>query len=139
MKKLILTVLALSLLVLLPSLGFSQTWHPTNQATIAWDTVVLPAGAPGSIAYDVYTVGATADKSTAAKVTRATTNQIVIGFAVEGKYFVGVRSVRVVNGEDVAFSESTSWSDNPLVVAAGTFGVVYYVPPANVSGIRREQ
>lgn len=138
MKKLILMVLALSLLTLLPVSGFSQTWHPTNQVTVAWNAVELPAGASGSIAYDVYTVGATADKSTATRVARATTTQLTIGFANEGKYFVGVRSVRIVDGVDVSFSDSTSWSDNPAVVAAGTFGVVYYIPPAAVGGLRKE-
>lgn len=135
MKKLILIALALFLTGLLPSLSFSQTWHSTNQVTVAWDTVTLPDGISGAVAYDVYTVRSTAAKSTAVKIARATSTQITIGFSAEGRYFVGVKSVRIDAGTDV--SESTiSWSDDPLVTATGPFGVVYIVSPRAPAGIR---
>lgn len=139
MRKVILSVLALTLLVMAPTVGFSQTWHPTNQVTVAWDAVVLPAGATGSVAYDVYTVGEAAEKSTAVKVGRTTTTQMTIAFAVEGKYFIGAKSVRVLNGQDVSVS-TIAWSDSPAAVSNGaTFGVVYYAAPPAVTGLRKPE
>lgn len=136
MKKLI---LILALFLLAPVSAFSQSWMTANQVTVAWDAVVLPAGVSGSVVYDIYTVGSTAAKSTAAKVTRATTTQQTISFSTEGKYYVGVKSVRVLSGADVSES-AISWSDDPLAVsAAGTFGIVYYIAPAAVKNLRPVQ
>lgn len=72
MKKLI---LILALFLLAPTVGFSQSWYPANQVTVAWDLVSLPVGVDGNVVYDIYTVGSTAAKSTAAKVTRTSSTQ----------------------------------------------------------------
>ena len=100
MKKL-LTIIALVVTLAVPVLVQAQTWHSTNQVTLAWDAVPMPVGTngqplPGSVAYDVYSVGSAAAKTTAALITRVTTPQAVVAFNAEGKYYLGVRDRKSV-------------------------------------------
>jgi hypothetical protein len=132
MKKL-LFVLAM---VLMASQAWAQTWVTANQATVAWD-VVAPIVATDTIRYQVYTrIGTTGNGSTVG--TEITATELAITFSVEGRYFVGVKSIRYPVGETVGIpSASISWSNDSLVcAAAGPFGFVYYVAPAGVKGIR---
>ena len=143
MKKL-LTIIALVVTLAVPVLVQAQTWHSTNQVTLAWDAVPMPVGTdgqplPGSVAYDVYSVGSTAAKTTAALVTKVTTTQAVVSFSAEGKYYLGVRSVRVISPTEELTSE-ISWSDNVAVVQSGnTFGVAYYISLPAPGGLRLSQ
>ena len=127
-----------------PLLVQAQTWHSTNQVTLAWDAVPMPVGTdgnplPGTVAYDVYSVGSAAAKTTAAKLTRVTTNQAVVSFSAEGKYYLGVRSVRVISPTEELTSD-ISWSDNAAVVSQGSiFGVAYYISLPAPGGLRLSQ
>lgn len=74
---------------------------------------------------NVTEVGATAELS------------YTITFQAEGRYFLGVQSVREVDGE--IFHSEVSWSDNPEVCAnTESFGAVYYEPPDAAIGLKIE-
>lgn len=136
MKKLILAVVMAIAVAMMPMVAVAQTWFTTNQATVAWDAVA-PIVATDVIRYQVYTrIGTTGNG--AAVGGEITATQLAITFAVEGRYFIGVKSIRYPVGETVGIpSASTSWSNDPLVcAAAGPFGIVYYVAPSGVRGIR---
>jgi len=125
-------------LLVVPAYTIAQSWHSTNQVTVAWDPVTLPDGAPGALTYDVYTVPATADKVDAVKVTRVASPQATITFSTEGRFFLGVQSVRIITLGEELVSEITwseeivseiTWSDVPAGTANQPFGVVYYAAP----------
>jgi len=124
-----------------PLLVQAQNWHSTNQATLAWDAVSMPVGTdgnplPGSVAYDVYSVVSTAEKTTARLLKRVTTNEAVVSFSIEGRYFLGVRSVRVISPTEETTSDIV-WSDDPAVVSGGvTFGVAYFISLPAPGGLR---
>jgi hypothetical protein len=136
MKKLLLVLGVVMALAVVPMVVLAQTWFTTNQATVAWDAVA-PIVATDVIKYQVYTrIGTTGNG--AAVGGEITATQLAITFAVEGRYFIGVKSIRYPVGETVGIpSAATSWSNDPLVcAAAGPFGIVYYVAPAGVRGMR---
>lgn len=130
---------------------FGQTWHVANQKTIAWDAVqlmngdqIIPAG--DMMSYEVYTVLYTDLKENA--VLNTTTDPVevtaqlseitaIVTIANEGKYFVGVRTIRIPQGEtEVIKSENIAWSDNPMACKAGeTFGLKFYFLPNDAGGI----
>jgi len=117
--------------MLIPGLSPAQTWHSTNQVTIAWDPAEMPDGAVGVLTYDVWIVESTAAKNTAVKATRVASPPATVTFDKEGKYFLGVQTVRIIAAGDEV-SSTINWSD----IAAGTggnpFGVVYYAAPPAV-------
>lgn len=133
-KKLALVILVLFMLA--PVVALAQTWYTANQATVAWDPVA-PIATGDVIRYQVYTkVGAT---GTPAKVgTEITATQMAITFSVEGRYFVGVQTVRYPTGETVGTPSATiAWSNIAAdCAAAGPFGIVYYVAPGAVKNLR---
>ena len=114
-----------------------QTWHTANQSTVAWDAVetnengdpVLPA----EISYVVYLCNAVTDINCTnpAEVASTTETQQLITINTEGKYFVGVKAVRAVDGEIVGESV-IAWSND----LAYNWGLQYYAAPAVPSGLR---
>lgn len=111
---------------------FSQTWHTTNQATVAWDAVTVPSG---TVSYKVYIKPEVGGTETL--VTTVTTTQATITFAEEGRYFTGVSTVRTVNSVPIE-SSTISWSNIASVCQNGvTFGIQYYIPPSAPVGLRR--
>ena len=130
MKRLILGFIFVLLMFFLSSTIVSaQVWHPTNQVTIAWDAAdratnykLFVKSVKGT---NIAEVGATADLS------------YTITFQEEGRYFLGVQSVREIDGE--TFYSTISWSENPKVCAnAEAFGAIYYELPDIAVGIRVE-
>lgn len=127
-----------ALLVLLPSIVWGQMWIPANQKTIGWDAVTtlqdgsaIPSG--NSISYKVYR---RPELGTETEVATTTNTNYTITFSVEGKYFIGVKSLRL-DSSGAQLSESlVSWSNDPAVVAAGTFGIIYYLGPFAPRGLR---
>jgi len=87
------------------------------------------------LTYDVYTVPATADKVDAVKVTRVASPQATITFSTEGRFFLGVQSVRIITPGEEIVSEIT-WSDVPAGTANQPFGVVYYAAPPAATNLR---
>jgi len=133
-KKLALIVLVL--FVLAPMVALAQTWYTANQATVAWDAVA-PIATGDVIKYQVYTKVGTS--GTPAKVGgEITATQLALTFTVEGRYFVGVQTIRYPTGETVGIpSATTAWSNVAAdCAAAGPFGIVYYVAPGAVKNLR---
>ncbi len=133
MKK-ILT--ALFIVMAFASVAMAQTWYTANQATVGWDAVAKIA-TTDTIKYQVYTRVGTTGNGTAVGG-EITTTEAVLTFSVEGRYYVGVKAIRYPTGETVGIpSATTSWSNDPLVcAAAGPFGIVYYVAPSGVKGLK---
>ncbi len=118
-------------LVLLAGIALAQTWHTTNQATVAWDAVTVPADS--TVEYVVYLSNAITDpdKNNPAEVATTTSLDQLITLNVEGSYFVGVKSRRILTADGTNVGESDiSWSDDPTRVQNGeTFGLRYFIPP----------
>lgn len=124
------------LLLLAPVVALAQTWYTANQATVAWDPVA-PIATGDTVKYQVYTkVGATGAPVKVGGEITAT--QLAITFSVEGRYFIGVETVRYPTGETVGIrSDRIAWSDIATdCSAAGPFGIVYYVSPGAPKGLR---
>lgn len=126
--------IVLSFLLWSPIVAVAQSWRPADQATVQWDAVAVPSGS--TIEYRVYT--RTNSQGAGEGIVAAVVGipSATVQFSIEGRYFVGVQSVRKVGGAEVA-SSGISWSDVPAVCQGGnTFGVVYYIPPAAPMGLR---
>ncbi len=131
------------LVLFLAGIALAQTWHTANQATVAWDAVLLDNGDPipptDTIEYVVYLSNAITDPNKLNPVEVATTTNLeqLITLNVEGSYFVGVKAVRkIADGTNVGES-TVAWSDDPQYVQNGqTFGLRYFLPPAAPREIR---
>jgi len=132
MKKFILA-LVLSMAMVIPTLVCAQTWHTTNQATVAWDAVPV---ASGTVEYVLYLSNAITDpaKTNPAEIATVTDTTYIFTLNTEGRYFIGAKSRRLVDGVNVGESEVV-WTDNPAVCADGVdFGIQYFEPPAAPGG-----
>jgi len=122
---------------------FSQVWYTANQKTVKWTaTTELEDGSPippdSTIKYQPYIKLSTAPEGTPYEGEITGTSK-TFTFTVEGKYFVGFKSVRYVGSEKV--SESTiAWSDVPVNCAGGVaFGIAYYQSPKLPGGLEQEK
>lgn len=117
-----------------------EVWHPVNQVEVGWDAVTQTVdGAEittGSVEYDVRAAGI--DRSSPQVLWRGPETAATVTLPAEGKFLLGVKAYRVVDGEDVSESE-ISWSDDASVVKAGLpFGVIHYRPLAPATGFGKE-
>ena len=124
MKRLFLVAL---LVFGLSFVASAQTWHPVNQVTLGWDAANLATSYKVFIkavdGTNVVEVGATSDLT------------YTITFQDEGRYFLGVQSVRKIDGE--TFYSVIVWSDNSEVCANGeSFGAIYYELPDATGGLK---
>jgi hypothetical protein len=129
----LLKVLVVGLVIFGFAFGASaQTWKPTNQVTVAWDAVTVTSG---TVSYNVY-IRPEAGGTPILTNPKVSATQATVTFTTEGRYYLGVSSVRTVGGVDVE-SSTISWSSDPSVTfQAQTFGVQYLVPPPSPVGIR---
>ena len=144
MKKFLFWCLMAALAVVLTTaLAQAQTWYPANQATVAWDAVTqlsdgtpIPAGS--TIQYVVYTK-APGGTVFSAMGTPVPATQMLITFAVEGQYIIGVKAQRLAGTPAAMVSESDiAWSDVAAnVPASGIWGVIYYIKPGAVRNLRK--
>ena len=126
---------ALSLLV--RSAG-AQEWLPTNQMTVGWDAVTQTTEGspltPEEVQYRVYRADPL--KTNIEVVGTTALTQYTITFETEGRWLVGVQSLRFA-GADLVGESSIIWSDDPEVLAAGQdpFGVIRFAPPEDAKGL----
>lgn len=142
MKK-VLLAMVLMVGILFSTQAFAQgTWYPVNQATVAWDAVTaldngspIPAGS--TIQYVVYIKAPGGAESQVGTPTTATT--MLVTFANEGQYIIGVKAQRMAGTPPSVVGESIiAWSDVAAnVPASGTWGVVYYIKPGTVKNLRK--
>ena len=124
MKKLFLIVFLVFGLAFVAS---AQVWHPTNQVTLGWDVANM------ATKYKVFVKSVDGSNVTEVAITAGLTYTIT--FQEEGRYFLGVQSVREVDGE--IFHSTISWSDNPEVCSnSESFGAVYYELPDATTGLQ---
>lgn len=125
--------------LLLAGLVKAETWHTANAVTVGWDATPKIVDTD-VIKYQLYISSNINEPigSIAAYGEEITATESVIKFDVEGKYLIGVESIRYPQGQtDGIKSETISWSNNSNVCANGlAFGVVYYIRPSNISGLR---
>lgn len=144
-------VLSLILLLTLGS-GMAQdiNWKVANQTTMSWNPVttvkdlngnLVPIPAGQSVSYGLYAFSppsARPDK-TATPLNIIAPVSYVFTFIAEGRYIMGVNSVRYDNSTTPPTLLSTSiisWSDDPAVCAGGqTFGVMFYYLPSEPGGL----
>jgi hypothetical protein len=124
-------ILAMVIILGIVAICCAQTWQPTNQVTVGWDAVTA---ASGTITYKVYSkpeIGGIPALMTTVSATQAT-----VTFTQEGRYYLGVSTVRTVGG--VAYeSPTTSWSNVVADTFQGqTFGVEYIIPSPSPKNIR---
>ena len=116
---------------------FAQQWTTANQITVSWDPVTTNVdGQPitGTVSYKTYFKPELGTIETFHGTVTAT--QATITFQAEGRFFLGVRSVRNIDGVEID-SSRIAWSNNAADCSSGvTFGVQYYKAPANVINIK---
>ena len=129
----------LTLLLTTVALG-ATAWTVANQSTVRWDAVTklandtpIPAG--DTVAYRVFTKkdGVAGDGT---QVTETAELQYTITFPDEGRWLVGIQSVRAPQANPTDLQRSiVVWSDNadPLLVPV-PFGFIYYLTPAEPGG-----
>jgi hypothetical protein len=134
-KLLIFCVLIVGLFIITPIVS-AQTWFPANQATVAWDAVA-PLAADDVIKYQVYMRQDTTSEGIAVGA-EITETSLVVSFQDEGRYFLGVETIRYPVGEVTGIkSERKAWSNIVADCSVdGPFGIVYYVRPSTPSGLR---
>ena len=115
----------------------AQTWYTANQVTLAWDAVPKVLATDQANKYQVYSRNDLV--SLGSKIGgEVTATQLVVSFTVEGRYYLGVKSVRYPAGETVGVpSVGTAWSNVAADTANNPFGVMYFVAPGFPSGLRR--
>jgi hypothetical protein len=143
MKKIVMAmVLAMMLVFTGTAMAQVDNWHIANQATVGWNAVTLldngePIPATDTVRYVVLMSNAITDPNKTNPVELGTTDALeyVITLNTEGRYLVGIKSERLVEGTKVAES-TVAWSDDPAAVKDGkTFGLTYFRPPQAVGGI----
>lgn len=141
MKRLI-VVLAIALLFVCSTVGAVE-WKKTNQATVAWDAVTtlvdgsaIPAG--DVLKYRVYLANAQTDPDKANPALLGETDQLeyLITLNTEGRYWVGVQTVRY-DSAGVELEVSTiNWSDVNGEYTPNPFGIFHHLPPGQVKNLR---
>lgn len=125
------------LMIALSTTAQAQTWHTANQGTVAWDAVA-PIQPTDTIKYQVYVRSdlVSAGQPVGGEITAL---QQAISFSTEGRFYVGVKTIRYPQGEAAGIpSEGTAWSSNAAdCAAAGPFGFAYFVAPPTPGGLRR--
>jgi hypothetical protein len=129
--------------LLLVPCASSVEWKATNQATAAWDAVITleggdPLPASHTVKYRVYLSNAITDPDKANPALLGETDQLqfVITLNAEGKYFVGVQSVRYDESAVEVSASSVNWSDVNGAATPNPFGLVHYLFPASPLNLR---
>ena len=132
------------LLIILAILMFAapamaQQWYTANQVTLAWNEYPKMLTTDSSNKYQVYSRNDLV--SLGNKVgEEVTSTQLVISLSVEGRYYLGVKTIRYPAGETVGIpSAGTAWSNVVEDTNNNPFGVLYFVAPGFPGGLRLAQ
>lgn len=116
------------------------TWHVTNQFTISWDSPTFlsndePIPENNIIVNELF-IAPNQDKTQKISVGETPNSQYTMTIDNEGRYLVGVRSIRN-DADGNKLSESIiAWSDDPEVTATDVFGISHYFSPKPVSNMQ---
>ena len=137
MKKLIelLIVLAFSIFLIVNVAGAVE-WHTANQITVEWDAVTTVT-APDVLKYGVYT--RMLPNAEPVLLNEQDTTAVTITFEAEGKYIIGVSTIRYVNQgtpEEQRLESEINWSDTNGENTPNPFGSSYYITPVGPKNLR---
>ena len=132
MKKLFL-ILAI---LIFAAPAMAQTWYTANQVTLAWDAVPKVLTTDQSNKYQVYSRNDLV--SLGSKIGgEITATQLVVSFTTEGRYYLGVETIRYPAGETVGIKSATkAWSNVSADTSNNPFGVMFFAAPSGASGLR---
>jgi hypothetical protein len=116
--------------------AMAQTWYTANQVTLAWDAVPKVLATDQANKYQVYSRNDLV--SLGSKIGgEITATQLLISLTVEGRYYLGVKSVRYPVGETAGIpSVGTAWSNVAADTANNPFGVLFFAAPGFPGGLR---
>jgi len=122
------------------SIAGAMDWHVADGVSVKWDAVTTDAAgnpfAEGGIEYAVYS--ARIDKVDPMLLWRGPETQAALTLMQQGRFLLGIKSILVVDGKDVAESDM-AWSDDPEIVADGAvFGVMFFTAPAKPGGFGKQ-
>jgi hypothetical protein len=104
-----------------------QEVYYANQVTVAWDPVI----ATGTVSYEVFIapfpVPADLDTGPLNLVLETASTEAVVTFPEEGKYIIGIRTKKSIDG-DVLYSD-INWSHENGIATPNPFILGYYAPP----------
>lgn len=143
MKKNLLFVAVLLLTLSIPNIVFSHEWITTYQATVSWEPVTeftngQPIPVDDTIEYVIYLVEEDSEtREGFCDLWFTAETEYTISFEKEGRFFVGLKTLRK-DFDGVLLSESVvGWSDDPLIVKDGeTFGIRYFYTPLAPCGFK---
>ena len=132
MKRLLI-ILAI---LIFASPAMAQTWYTANQVTFAWDAVPKVLTTDQANKYQVYSRNDLV--SLGSKIgSEITATQLLISLSVEGRYYLGVKSVRYPVGETVGIpSVGTAWSNVAADTNNNPFGVLFFTAPTSPGGLK---
>lgn len=144
-SKIMKTAMALILITALfyAQAAFCVEWRSTNQATVAWDAVTtladgsaLPAG--HYVHYRIYLANAMTDpdKTVPAILGETAELQYTMTLNTEGKYYVGVQTVRYDETDAEITVSDINWSDVNGEYTPNPFGLVHYLAPEAPKNLR---
>lgn len=121
----------------------AQEWLTANQITITWDTVTTleneaPMPESSVVEYRLWLVNADTDPDKLKPIQlpgEGPDTTYVITMNTEGRFFVGLQTLRKAQNGSLLGESNIAWTDNPDTASGGaTFGLRYYVPPASPTG-----
>ena len=137
MKKILSAILIILFFAFAVNAG--DTWYAANQGAFTWDPVTtMEDGSvviPGQLTYRLYIkLEGTGEITEAGEVAGP---PVTLTFDRDGKHRVGVKVIRMVDGEIVSASKDISWSDDPVFCENGeTFGFTSWQRPLPVRNLR---
>ena len=143
MKRLFLMIIVSVLTLGLAMSASAVEWHTANQVTIAWDAydgVIQPGD---QITYKVYSKQLPAGAELL--LNEVSTLGATITFTSEGRYIVGVQTVRGVdeNGDgtfdpdtEQVLESEINWSDTNGEFTPNPFGLRYFINPGKTKNLR---
>jgi hypothetical protein len=165
-KRFLLSIFAIFLAVAIMLAAFikisnAQTWHTTDQVTLAWDAPTSlsngdPVPSEDEIRYRIFLADAVSDPSKTSPVELTPDNDgdgtldpildksKTITVQQEGRYFFGVKALRYhdANGDgnlEQVGESAIAWSDNSEYVQDGTtFGVEHFFSITEPSGLMKQ-
>jgi len=136
-NKCLATAFVLFVFIFWHNVIFGMDWITANQVTLAWEPVTTcldgsPFPEGDKISYEVFIILEGDQKPSGMVLCIETTKtETTLSFDLEGRFFVGVRAVRLRAGQPVSRS-IVSWSDNPDIMMDGlTQGVIFFRQPLN--------
>ncbi len=135
-------VLSLVLFLLTCVNGYAIEWYSANQATVEWSydsswAEWVNSGETKQVKFNVYLKKSIDGAPVLLTLDPISDVMFTVTLQDEGKYFIGVTSVKILDNEVVSESE-ISWSYTPEVCAGlKDFGVRYFTQLTQPLGLRR--